>query len=48
MIQETGFIMAFGAGHILMAGRSPGIHIDIHLVAEATEGRTFSKSENGG
>jgi len=38
--------MAFGAGHIPMAGRSPGVHIRIHLMAEATEGRGLGKSEH--
>jgi hypothetical protein len=37
--------MAFGAGHIPMAGGSPGVHIRIHLMTEATESGRLGKSE---
>jgi hypothetical protein len=45
MVKEPGLIVAFRAGHMSMAGSSPRIHIDIHLVTEAAEGRALCKLE---
>jgi hypothetical protein len=43
MIYKTRFIMALGTCHMAMSGGPPRFHIDIHLVAEATEGGTLCK-----
>jgi hypothetical protein len=45
MIQETGLIVTFRAGDMLVTGHPPGVHIGIHLVTESTEGGGFRKSE---
>ena len=45
MVKEPGLIVAFRAGHMSMARSSPRIHIDIHLVTEAAEGRALCKLE---
>jgi hypothetical protein len=37
MIGKTRLIMTLRARHIPMAGRPPGIHIDIHLMTKAAE-----------
>jgi hypothetical protein len=43
MIIKTRLIMTFRTGHLPMAGGSPGFHIGIHLVTEATKGRAFGE-----
>ena len=45
MVEKSGLIMAFRARHMPMAGCPPRVHIDIHLVTEAAEGRAFRKFE---
>jgi len=47
MIIKPGFIVTFRAGHVAMAGASPRFHIGIHLVTEATKGRTFRELKKG-
>lgn len=46
MIEQARLVMALRTGHMAMAGGSPRLHINIHLVTESAEGRTFSKPEN--
>ena len=38
VVKKPRLIMAFGAGHMPVAGGLPGVDIDVHLVAEAAEG----------
>jgi hypothetical protein len=45
MVEKSGLIMAFRARHVSVTGRPPRVHIDIHLVTEAAEGRTLCKFE---
>jgi len=45
MVKKSGLIMAFRAGHMPMTGGPPRVHIDIHLVTEAAEGRALRKLE---
>ena len=45
MVEKSGLIMAFRARHMPMAGCPPRVHIDIHLVTKAAEGRAFRKFE---
>jgi hypothetical protein len=45
MVDKSGLIMAFRTGHMSMAGGPPRVHIDIHLVTEAAEGRALRKLE---
>ena len=47
MIEKTRFVMTFRAAYLPMAGRSPRLHIAIHLVAEATKGRAFREFKKG-
>ena len=45
VVNESGLIMAFRAGHMPVAGGSPRFHVDVHLVTEAAEGRALRKFE---
>jgi hypothetical protein len=45
MVKKSGLIMAFRTSHMSMAGGPPRLHIDIHLVTEAAEGRALCKFE---
>lgn len=45
MVKKSGLIMAFRTDHMPMAGGPPRVHIDVHLVAEAAEGRALCKFE---
>ncbi len=45
MVEKSGLIMTFRARHMSMTGSPPRVHIDIHLMTEAAEGRAFCKFE---
>jgi len=45
MVDKPGFIMAFLAPHLAMAGSLPRLDIIVHLMAETAEGGRFRKTE---
>jgi len=47
MIIKPRLIMTFRTDHMAMAGGPPRFHIGIHLVTEATKGRTFREFKKG-
>ena len=47
MIEKSGFIMAFLASHVAVAGGLPRVYIDVHLMAKAAEGGGLRKTEKG-
>ena len=46
MVEEAGFVMALRANHLPVGRGPPRLHISIHLMAEAAEGRGLGEFED--